>query len=61
VTGLHLFHDWVKWSEPFERPMVQVWEGQLVLLNGKPLQTAARYQRRDCLLCGLVQERRVII
>ena len=41
------FHKWGRWSVPIE---------QVVLINGKKMGSVG-WQNRECLKCGLVQER----
>jgi hypothetical protein len=51
MTGLHLFHDWLKWEKPFEKFAKAPCGHRAFYLGTK--------QRRECVLCGKIQERSV--
>jgi len=56
VTGLHIFHDWSRW-EPIEREVPLFRNGRPIFHEGTHVTARRHLQKRDCLLCGLIQER----
>lgn len=50
---IHIFHRWSKWGEPFDV------EKSFVRIDGQSPAYAVTMQRRVCVVCGAVQERRL--